>query len=260
MSLRSLLDLPVDMGWRHVLFANWPVDPDLVQAHLPESLTVDTYDGQAWLSVVPFTNVAVRPHGFPEWTGFRLPELNLRTYVSHESERRRAEESAGAADVTGPADDGPAADRGVYFFNLDADGVLGVAGARVFHHLPYYFASMTMRDDGSRIAFESERWHPGARPCDFDARYGPVGDRYRAEQGTLDEFLTERYRYYTQTPGGEGRYAQISHDPWPLYEASVDIATNQVFETNGFATPESDPVFRYSPGVDVTASGSRRAE
>jgi len=254
MSLRSLLDLPVDMGWRHVLFANWPVDPGVVQAHLPESLTVDTHDGRAWLSVVPFTNVAVRPHGFPEWTGFKLPELNLRTYVSHEGERERAEGDAG------PADDGPAADRGVYFFSLDADGVLGVTGARVFHHLPYYFASMSMRAEESRIAFESERWHPGARPCDFDARYGPAGERFTFERGSLDEFLTERYRYYTETPAGDLRYAQIRHRPWPLYEASVGFRENEVFETNGFATPDSDPVFRYSPGVDVTASGSREVE
>ncbi|QPV62700.1 DUF2071 domain-containing protein [Halosimplex litoreum] len=260
MSLRSLLDLPVEMGWRHVLFANWPVDPAVVQAHLPESLTVDTHDGQAWLSVVPFTNVGVRPHGVPEWTGFRLPELNLRTYVSHEGERERADGRGGSGDDTGPTDDGPAADRGVYFFSLDADGILGVTGARVFHHLPYYFASISMTDDGSRVAFESERWHPGARPCDFDARYGPAGDQFRFEPGSLDEFLTERYRYYTETPGGELRYAQIRHRPWPLYEADVDIDDNEVFETNGFAMPESDPVFRYSPGVDVTASGSRRPE
>ncbi|QLH78907.1 DUF2071 domain-containing protein [Halosimplex rubrum] len=260
MSLRSLLDLPVEMGWRHVLFANWPVDPEIVRAHLPESLTVDTHDGRAWLSVVPFTNVAVRPHGFPEWTGFRLPELNLRTYVSHDGERERAAGDAGATDGAGPTGDGPAADRGVYFFSLDADGVLGVTGARVFHHLPYYFASMSLATDGSRIAFESERWHPGGRPCNFDARYGPTGEQFRFEPGSLDEFLTERYRYYTETPGGELRYAQIRHRPWPLYEAEVDLGDNEVFETNGFATPESDPVFRYSPGVDVTASGSRRAE
>jgi len=254
MSLRSLLDLPVDMGWRHVLFANWPVDPAVVEAHLPESLTVDTHDGQAWLSVVPFTNVGVRPHGVPEWTGFTLPELNLRTYVTHDGERERAEGDTGAAD------DGPAADRGVYFFSLDADGILGVSGARVFHHLPYYFASISMRAEESQIAFESERWHPGARPCDFDARYGPTGERFTFEPGSLDDFLTERYRYYTETPSGDLRYAQISHRPWPLYEASVEFRDNEVFETNGFATPDSDPVFRYSPGVDVTASGSRRAE
>ncbi|WP_436924263.1 YqjF family protein [Halosimplex amylolyticum] len=254
MSLRSLVSLPIDMGWRHVLFANWPVDPDLVDAHLPESLTVDTYEGRAWLSVVPFTNVAVRPHGLPAWTGFRLPELNLRTYVTHEGEAARADGD------TGPRDDAPAADRGVYFFNLDADGVLGVTGARVFHHLPYYFANMSLTTAGSRVAFTSERWHPGARPCDFDARYEPVGDRFRFEPGSLDEFLTERYRYYTETPGGELRYAQIRHPPWPLYEATVDVGENEVFEANGFATPDSEPVFRYSPGVDVTASGSRPVE
>ena len=45
------------MGWRHVLFANWPVDPDLLDVYLPSAFSVDTYDGDAWLSVVPFTNV-----------------------------------------------------------------------------------------------------------------------------------------------------------------------------------------------------------
>jgi len=251
MTVRSLFDLPVAMGWRHVLFANWPVEPALVEAHLPNALSVDTYDGQAWLSVVPFTNVAVRPKGLPDWTGFRLPELNLRTYVTHEGE---AAEAGGDA---GGTDDAPAADRGVYFFSLDADGILGVSGARIFHYLPYYFADVTLRTEGRSVTFSSDRWHPGARPCTFHARYEPDGNQYQFEPGSLTEFLTERYRYYTETPGGVLRYAQISHRPWPLYDASVELRENQVFETNGFAMPESDPVFRYSPGVDVTASGSR---
>ncbi|MFT4891473.1 MAG: hypothetical protein ACI9YT_002405 [Halobacteriales archaeon] len=76
--------LPVEMGWRHVQFANWPVGPAVVAAHLPDWLTVDTCDGDAWLSVVPFTNVAVRPTGLPASLGFALPELNLRTYVIHD--------------------------------------------------------------------------------------------------------------------------------------------------------------------------------
>ena len=268
MSLRSLLDLPVNMGWRHVLFANWPVDPALVEVHLPDALTVDTYDGQAWLSVVPFTNVAVRPQGLPDWTGFRLPELNLRTYVTHEAEAERASGDAtepassdASADGDGGVSDvGPAADRGVYFFSLDADGILGVSGARIFHHLPYFFADISLRTEGRAVTFASERWHPGARPCNFHARYEPTGDQYRFDSGSLTEFLTERYRYYTETPSGGLRYARISHRPWPLYDASVEFTENQVFETNGFAMPDSDPVFLYSPGVDVTASGSRTVE
>ncbi|WP_370516748.1 DUF2071 domain-containing protein [Salarchaeum sp. JOR-1] len=45
------------MGWRHVLFANWPVDPGLLDAHLPSTLSVDTYAGDAWLSTVPLTRL-----------------------------------------------------------------------------------------------------------------------------------------------------------------------------------------------------------
>lgn len=47
----------IHMGWRRVLFANWPVDPEVVQPHVPDALTLDTVGGEAWLSVVPFTNV-----------------------------------------------------------------------------------------------------------------------------------------------------------------------------------------------------------
>lgn len=235
MGLRTLLDLPVDMGWRHVLFANWAVDPDVVAAHLPEPLSVDTYDGAAWLSVVPFTNVAVRPAGLPARAGFRLPELNLRTYVTH--------------------DDGD----GIYFFSLDADGVLGVVGARLFHHLPYYYADIEMVSERAGVSFRSRRRHPGARPAGFDATYGSTGEEsFRADPGTLAAFLTERYRYYTETPAGDLRYAQVSHRQWPLYEADADVRENQLFETNGFATPDGDPTLLYSPALTVSASASRR--
>ncbi|MEF8851503.1 MAG: DUF2071 domain-containing protein [Haloarculaceae archaeon] len=236
MCLRSLLDLPVEMGWRHVLFANWPVEPAVVDAHLPAGLDVDTYDGDAWLSVVPFTNVAVRPEGVPAGLGFALPELNLRTYVRHGDE------------------------TGVYFFSLDADGLLGVTGARVFHHLPYYYADISLSVVDGAVSFTSVRRHPGARPNDFAATYEPVGEQWRSDPGSLEAFLTERYRYYTETPDGELRYARIQHPRWPLSDADVDIRRNEVFETNGFARPESAPVLLYSPGVDVTASGSRIPE
>ena len=223
---------PLHMGWRHVLFASWPVDPDLVAAHLPEALEVDTAEGQAWLSVVPFTNVDVRPKALPSGTGLPLPELNLRTYVTYEGT---------------PA---------VYFFSLDADGLLGVLGARAFHYLPYYYADIDLEVEGDRVHFRSRRRHPGARPVDFEGTYGPTGDRYTAEAGTLTHFLTERYRYYTEAPDGGLHYANISHEPWPLYDAVADLDSDDLFRANGFETPDTEPLFHYSPGVETTATRS----
>lgn len=223
------------MGWRHVLFANWPVDPGIVAPAIPDALTLDTYDGRAWLSAVPFTNVDVRPSALPLETGLPLPELNLRTYVTYDGT------------------------PGVYFFSLDAAGLLAVLGARLFHRLPYYYATIDLAESDGRVRFSSRRRHPGSRPVRFEATYGPLGRRFRAEPDTLAQFLAERYRYYTEAPDGTVRHAEIRHDPWPLYDAAVDIEENTLFRANGFDVPDSEPVHFYSPGVDTIASESRRS-
>lgn len=225
--------VPLEMGWRHLLFENYPVDPAVVDAHLPDPLAVDEFDGDAWLSVVPFTNVAVRPRGVPARFGMALPELNLRTYVTCDGQ------------------------PGVYFFNLDAEGLLGVVGARLFQHLPYYYARISLDVVDGEVRFTSHRRHPGARPAAYEATYGPAGDPFRAPEDALARFLVERYRFYTQSAGGTLRYANVAHEPWTLYPATADVERNTLFEADGFAHPSSTPIRYYSPGVDVTASRSK---
>jgi uncharacterized protein YqjF (DUF2071 family) len=227
--------VPIAFDWQNLLFEHYPVDPALVTPTLPEGLSVDTYDGRAWLSVVPFVNAAVRPRGLPRPLGLDLPELNLRTYVTHP--------------------DGP----GVYFYSLDADGVLGVAGARLFHHLPYFYARMSLRTDGEAVRLVSKRRHPGARPAEYAASYEPTGEVYRADPGSLDEFLTERYRYYAASPGGL-RYADVSHDPWPLQDARAAVDRNTLFRANGFAMPDEEPIRHFARSLSVTASRSKRVD
>jgi uncharacterized protein YqjF (DUF2071 family) len=75
----------------------------------------------------------------------------------------------------------------------------------------------------------------------------------------LPAFLTQRYRYFTEARDWSLRYAAIDHEPWPLYEADPAIEVNTLFESNGFASPETDPVHLYSPGPTTIASLSRRA-
>mgnify|MGYP000338354042 CR=1 FL=1 len=227
--------VPLHMGWRHVLFANWPVSPALVAAHLPDCLEVDTFDGDAWLSVVPFTNVDVRPTWWPAGWGLPLPELNLRTYVTHDGI------------------------DGVYFFSLDAQGIVGVLGARLFHHLPYYYARISLSWTDGRVQFSSRRKHPGARPAHYEATYWPTGEPFSAPEDPLGEFLVERYRFYTEAPDGTLRYTDVSHDPWTLYPATADVETDTLCSADGFDRPERDPVYFYSPGLDVVAEPSRPA-
>jgi uncharacterized protein YqjF (DUF2071 family) len=226
--------LPLEMGWRHLLFENWPVDPAVMDAHLPEALEPDTYDGAAWLSIVPFTNVAVRPKGVPERLGIRLPELNVRTYVTRDGV------------------------PSVYFFSLDAQGVSSVVGARLFHHLPYYYARIDIGVEGGRVHFDSRRRHPGARPARYRGSYGPSGEPFAAPDDPMAEFLVERYRFYTEAQDGSIRYTDVAHEPWTLYPATADIGENTLFAAHGFARPDAEPTYHYSPGLDVVASRSKR--
>ncbi|GAA0668299.1 YqjF family protein [Natronoarchaeum mannanilyticum] len=226
--------VPLEMGWRHLLFENRPVEPDVMDAHLPEGLAPDTYDGSAWLSVVPFTNVAVRPKGVPEPLGIRLPELNLRTYVTRDGV------------------------PSVYFFTLDAQDVASVLGARIFHHLPYHYARISLEVTDGRVNFRSRRRHPGARPARYEGTYRPSGEPFAAPDDPFGEFLVERYRFYTEAQDGSIRYTDVEHDPWTLYPADADIETNTLLAAHGFAEPDAEPVYYYSPGLDVVASRSKR--
>jgi uncharacterized protein YqjF (DUF2071 family) len=222
----------LEMRWRDALFAHWRVDPAVVAARLPEGLDVATYDGEAWLGVVGFEMTDIRPRGAP--VGLSFPELNLRTYVR------------------GPGDD----DHAVYFFSLDADDPLGVLVARGLFRLPYYRAEIRLtRDADGAVTLRSRRTSdaPAAR---FDGTYRPTGEQFVPQEGTLEAFLTENYRFYTGT--GTLYYGDISHPPWPLMDATLDIESNTLFAANGFEAPAGDPLVHYSPGVRVTADRIRR--
>ena len=218
------------MRWDDVVFAHWPVDPETVAARLPAGLDVATHGGDAWLGVVGFVMSEIRPRGAPLDRSF--PELNLRTYVTH------------------PDTEG----RGVYFFILDAADRLGVSVARRAFRLPYFRAEMRhTRDNDGAMTLRSRRIHADARPARFDASYRSSGETFTPDAGTLEAFLTENYRFYTQ---GTRLYAgDITHEPWPLTDATAAIRSNTLWGANGFEPPGSDPLVHYSPGIDVTAGG-----
>ena len=155
--------------WSNLLFAHWPVDAGRLRALVPSPLSLDMFDGTAWISLTPFFLSHLRLRGFPPVPLVSaFPELNVRTYVT--------------------VGDKP----GVYFFSLDAGSVLAVAGARTFYRLPYYRARMLVQKVGESFHYVSHRTHGGAPTADFVATYRPTGDAARSTPGSLDHFLTER--------------------------------------------------------------------
>ena len=68
--------------WRDLLFLHWEYSAAAIQATLPDGLFVDSFDGKAYLGVVPFFMRNIRPRFLPAVPGIsNVMELNLRTYV-----------------------------------------------------------------------------------------------------------------------------------------------------------------------------------
>lgn len=216
--------------WRKLLFAHWPVAPDVIRAHLPPGLPLDTFDGQAWVGVVPFLMEGVHFRGTPGIpTARRFPELNVRTYVT----------------IAGKP--------GVYFFSLDAGSLLAVFGARTLFALPYYRARFAITTRGDRVSYRCDRLgnaSAGMPRASFGARYWPTGPAQHAEQGSLADWLTARYCLYT-TRGSHLLRGEIHHAPWPLQPAAADIAHNTMTAPAGIALPPAPPLLHYSERLEV---------
>ena len=68
--------------WHDLLFMHWPVAVQDLRPLIPRELELETFDGTAWVGVVPFHMSGIRLRGLPPIPGLSaFPELNVRTYV-----------------------------------------------------------------------------------------------------------------------------------------------------------------------------------
>ena len=63
--------------WTDLLFAHWSIASDMLRPYLPTGLALDTFEGRAWLGVVPFRMSGIRPRGRKCWSGRWLVSANL---------------------------------------------------------------------------------------------------------------------------------------------------------------------------------------
>lgn len=211
--------------WHDLLFAHWPVEPALLRPLVPGSFEIDTFEGAAWVGVVPFWMSGVALRGLPALPAF--PELNVRTYVT----------AAGRA--------------GVYFLSLDAASRLAVWGARTFLNLPYFRSTMSVSSP-AEVQYTSRR-HGSGGPAEFRASYQPDGTPFHPADGTLEWFLTERYCLYHLDRRGTPARLEIHHPRWLLQRAQASIEVNTMGRVNGVELPARPPFLLFAKRQDMVA-------
>jgi uncharacterized protein YqjF (DUF2071 family) len=204
-----------------------------IQRLLPPGVEVETCQGEAWVSLVPFLMDQVRAPGVPAlpWLS-RFSETNVRTYVR-----------------------GRDGGSGIWFFSLDATRLPAVVAGRSGFGLPYRWAAMSVRRSGNMIAYRSRRRWPGPSGayCDAEIEVGePIAD---GDLGEVDHFLTARFRLYSVFAG---RLVAVdaAHEPWPLHRARLGWLRQDLIEAAGLPGPDGPPLLHASPGVRVRLSRS----
>jgi hypothetical protein len=231
--------------WTNLLFVHWRLPAEVVRPLLPAELTLDTWEDDAWVGLVPFQMSRVRPWWSPPVPGISyFCETNVRTYVHFRGR-----------------------DPGVWFFSLDASSALAVGLARWRWHLPYFRAQMSLERTRDSVEYKSRRLRPrkvGAG-CEIRAEVGrPLGHQIyspapsagtpragRAIPGTLEHFLFERYILYAQASPGRLLSARVHHSPYPIREARLEEFDDSLVSAVGLQTASAPCHTAFSEGVDV---------
>jgi uncharacterized protein len=214
-------------SWDELTFIHWRFPPDVVQRLLPPGLEVETFDGSAWVGLVPFF---IRV-GFPRlrsvpWLS-RFPETNVRTY-------------ARAPDGT----------SGIWFFSLDAARLGAVLTARATYRLPYFWSEMQVSRSSRTLSYECRRRWPGPRGA-TSAAVVEIGEPYAADElGELDHFLTAKWALFSAPRSGL-HYARAFHQPWPLHRAKLVHLKDELVQASKLPEPSGEPLVHFSPSVDV---------
>jgi len=214
--------------WTDLLFMHWPISAQVLRDLIPSSLEVDTFDGDAWIGVVPFGMNNVRFRGTPKFAPFNsnFLELNVRTYVRYKGK------------------------SGVYFFSLDASHPIAVEVARASFKLPYYHARMTKKNLADEtVAYRSVRVDSRGGEAVFEATYRAIGQAFFAAPGTLENWLTERYCLFSSDSRSDEVFiGEVHHAQWSLQPAEAEVAKNTMVEVigQGIKLPPTQPLLHYS--------------
>jgi uncharacterized protein YqjF (DUF2071 family) len=220
--------------WDHLTFLHWSYEPAAVQRLLPPGLAVETFEGRAWVGLVPFVMQVRPPHVAPiPWLS-NFPETNVRTYVT-----------------------APDGSSGVWFLSLDASRLAAVLTARSVYRLPYFWSQMQATNTGPVWRYECRRRWPDPRPAASQVEVVVGEPLERRDLSDLEHWLTARWTLFSRFPRSLWR-ARAHHPPWDLHRAEVTHLDDGLVTAAGLSAPAGEPLVHHSSGTEVNISVPRR--
>lgn len=210
--------------WNDTLFMHWKIPLADLREIVPEQLSIDEFEGNAWVSLVPFTMEKIRPRFLPHWgIVSNFHEINLRTYVTHNGK------------------------PGVYFINIEGHKHLSVFLSKALSGLPYGKAIVNRSQKDKLHSYISTN-----KIKNFSLAAEYEIDEQPYTKTLLDKFLTERYCLYLDKGDALYRY-DTHHEEWKLHGVHMKNLKLQYQIGKLNITDKFPDLINYSKGVKVVA-------
>lgn len=206
--------------WNRALFLHWVVPFELLRNYVPSNLSLDTFEGNCYISLVAFTMEKLRPNFLPS-IGYisDFDEINVRTYIDNDKK------------------------KGVYFLNIEAGKTISAFIAKAISGLPYEKAKIKR----TRNIYNSNNLKKGFNlNAEFEIK------EEITEKTELDKWLTERYCLYLEQENKLYRY-DIHHKEWEINKVNIkSLKIN--YKIGEIELKNREPnITHYSQGIKVIA-------
>ena len=209
--------------WEDLVMANYEVEPSLLESRVPSGTTLDFHDGKCFASLVAFKFVDTRVLGIPVPGHTDFEEVNLRFYVTRETEDEVR--------------------RGVVFVKEIVPRAMITFVARTLYGEPYETWSMNHAQNKSELTYEWSREQVSNRLHIEIAENLGVPD-----EGSHSEFIIEHYWGYTRRGSHRTDEYRVAHPKWELFdinyaEIDVDFAASYGSEFGFLTDTEPESIF-----------------
>lgn len=208
--------------WHDVLFMHWPVPYEILRPYIPQPFSLETYDEQAWITIILFQAKNSRFRAMPNIMSYPpFLQMNTRTYIQFDGK------------------------PGIYFLSVDVNHLLVQVASKRLLQLPYELANMDIKRDRDHISFKSNRINSGYLLSHITANYRPLSQQVHHPQGTLSHWLTERYCFWL-IKGTKIIKGPLSHEPWELDKVTVTLGKKDIIPFITMNDIQEKPIAHYA--------------
>lgn len=203
--------------WNKAIFLHWEHEPELIQPFLPQSFSLDTIDGKAWVSLVAFNMNHIGIRSLPKMPHISdFHEINIRTYIICKNK------------------------PSVYFLSMEGSKRSSCNILKDMSKFPYVHSKMKRTDFNyeSKNALEQNK---------FEIVYRKQLKPF--QKNKTDRWLTERYAVFQEYKNKLIEY-DVHHVEWPLEQITIKDLKIDYPKFNHLINNQPDRI-QYSEGVKV---------